>query len=300
MSETTTARTKRDWFKMALLALLPALAVGLAASLLQANTDEAAAETVPSSTTSTMAAEATTTVPPASETGAEDAAGPEQEELEQEELEQDEPEQEPEQEEPAPLAPASMELPASVEADGSGKATIEIANTGDEPLEIFLVDVNDNPIEVGEVSTQIVGGSSELIELTVDTGDLEFGDYEMTVTISTSDGVGHVDVKGSKFFVFIPWLPNLDISTNYVLPHQVNHVDVGIVNNTDDNVTVGLSSTDDRLIFEETVELEPGENEVGVVVQALPLNWAVIDILELKVSYGATEMATVTITKHGS
>lgn len=310
MSESTTARDGRDWIKIGAFALIPTLAAALLALTLDGAGTEAAAGTIPTSTTSTtttVAAEgigipfdpADYELDDLSQPASDDEGAPAEPTAEDEDDEPQGPAQPSDDGEDDPPADALMALPSEVTVE-EGKATIEVSNLGELPLEIYLVDVNDNPIEVGDVATEVGGYSSSDVELTVDTSGLPMGDYEMTVSISTNDGVGNVKVKGSKLFVFIPMLPDLDIEDSYVVPHLVNHVQLQIVNNETHDVTVTLSSDDARLDFPDEVELEPGDNDVLVLVQALPLHWSVIDILELKVGYGVTEMATVTIKKHGS
>jgi hypothetical protein len=295
--------------KIGALALMPAVAAGVLALSLDGSATEAAAGTIPSTSTTTTANGGPELPYNPEDYELDDLSQPETDALEVPDVPADgatEPDAPDEPEAPSddgeedPPAAALMALPGEVEADGQGKATIEISNLGELALEVYLVDVNDNPIEVADVATEVGAYSSEDINVTVDTSDLPFGDYEMTVSVSTNDGVGHVIVKGSKLLVFIPMLPDLDISDAYVLPHQANLLELAIVNNEAHNVTIGLNSDDDRLTFPAEVELVPGENEVVVVVQALAVPWNVIDILELTVTYGVVELETVTITKHGS
>lgn len=288
-----TAHRRRDWFKIALFVLLPALALGLVAL---GGRGDGASEAEAAAPTTTLAATQTTTT----EAGAEGEA----EELEQDVPEQPESEQ-PEPDEPEepedPPTPAQLEVPASVTVGGGNVATIEIGNSGEMPLDIFEIDTNGFPLTVGDVPGEIEGGSTETLSIEVDTTDLDDGPYTMTIGLATSGGVAEVDIVGTKFgLVFVPPTPDVDVSTDYVLPDGANILTVKMVNNEGANVTVDLSTDDDRLTVPASYELVPGENEVPVFIAPMPVAWNVIDILELTVSHDGVDMATVTITKYGS
>lgn len=302
MADNTTAENGRDWIKITAIALIPTLAAALVVLMLNGNTPEASAQ-ASESTTTTLAFEAG---PSGSDADDLEISFDSDADVVEEDGQDPEPEQQPEQDQddepqpPAePPAPAAMDMPSEVEVSGN-TATIPLTNTGEEPLEVYLVDVDGHPIEVGEVATEVAGGDTENIELTIDPTDLPFGSYEMDVSVSTNDGVGQVTVKGFKILLVLPILPNVDISENYVVPHQANLLAVKMTNDEAHSVTVGLSSEDDRLAFPAEVELAPGENTVNVSIQALAVPSNVIDVLQLTVTYGESELGTVTITKHGS
>ena len=300
MTHSDPQNENRNWFKVAALALLPTLIAGLLFILMSSSraADVAAEE----STTTTEASEPSTT-----SDGQSDWEAPESVpvDLPQQEIdgepEVDEPAED-DEEEPAPAVPtpAELGLPETVGVDGEGHGTIEISNLGESTLEIYAVDVNDNPIQMGEGADEMAGGTSQEIEFIVDTSELPFGEYEMTVSFYTNGGEGHVKVQGSKWFIVHLIPPSLDISSPYVVPHQTNAQMVTIFNNENYNVTVTLSTEDDRLTLPDEVELVPGENQVFVGIQALAVPHNVIDILQFTVNWGNTELGTVTITKHGS
>lgn len=299
MAENTT-ESRRDWIKITALALIPTLAAALVTLTLNRSASGAEAGTLLTSTTTAPFE------PGASGSDADGFEVPHQsvgqpgsdQDGDQEAAEEETPANQPEQPDDPP-APAKLELPTEVKVSGD-KASIEVSNGGELPLEIYLVDVNGHPIEVGETPAQVDGGATEVIPIEVDTTDLGFGPYEMTMTVSTSDGVGHVEVTGTKLAILVPILPSLDIGDSYIVPHQANLLEITVTNDEAHEVTVGLSSDDDRLDFPDEVVLAPGENEIALSIQALAVHWSVIDLLELTFSYGATEMGTVTITKHGS
>lgn len=282
-----TARNRRDWFKIALLLLLPALALGLVA-LGGRGTGSREAEAA-TATTTTVAAAVTTT------TGGEPA---EAEEFQPESEQPDQPDQ---PEPPEDPTPAQLEVPDSVTVGGGNVATIEIGNSGELTLEIFEIDTNGFPLSVGDVPGEIEGGATANLSVEVDTSDLDEGPYTMTVELATSGGIADIDIVGTKLgLVFVPATPDIDISTEYVLPDGANILTVMMVNNEGENVTVDLSTDDDRLTVPASYELVPGENEVPVFIAALPVAWNVIDVLQMAVGHDGVELATVTITKHGS
>lgn len=301
MSNEITARNGRDWIKIAAFALMPTLAVGLMALGMAGEIGEAEAGTVPSTTTTTFVVAEQVAYDPA------DYAIDEIPHTQPTATEEQETEADDEAEIPAPSddseddppAAALMSLPESVEVV-DGEADIEVSNLGELTLEIFEVDVNGHPLEVNNFEDQVAGYSSETIRLNVDTTNLPFGDYTMTVSISTSDGVGHVDVVGTKGFIFIPLLPDVDVPNAYVLPHGANQLKIKLVNNEAYVVTVDLTSADDRLVFPDQVDLAPGANQIDIIVQALPVQPQVIDLLELDLSWAGSELGTIEITKHGS
>lgn len=291
-----TARNRRDWFKIALLALLPALALGLVALGGKWRGADGAEATSGTSTTIAATETSTTQDEPAANQPVEDSEQTEQDETEPESPEPAQP-VEPED----PPTPAQLEVPASVTVGAGGVAHIEIGNSGELSLDIFEVDTNGFPLTVGDIPGEIAGGTTETLTIEVDTSDLDEGPYTMTVGLATSGGVADVDIEGTKLgLVFIPPTSDIDVATNYIVPHGVNSVDVKMVNNEDENVTVELGSDDDRLTFPATVELAPGENEVTVLISPLAVAWNVIDVLHMNVSESGTELATVTITKHGA
>lgn len=284
-----TTRKRRDWFKVALLVLLPALALGLVA--LGGRWDGPSEAEAAAPTTTLTDGETTTT-----EADAEDEA----EELEQDQSEQPEQPEQPEEPEDPP-APAQLEVPASVTVGAGNVASIEIGNAGDSPLEVFEIDTNGFPLSVGDVPAEIEGGTTEVLSIEVDTGDLDDGPYTMTVGLATSGGIADVDIVGTKFgLVFIPPTSDVEISTEYIVPHGVNFLDVKMVNNEDENVTLELSSDDTRLVVPATVELAPGDNDVTVAIGPMAVAWNVIDVLQMTVSQAGIELETVTITKYGS
>jgi hypothetical protein len=301
MSNETTARNGRDWIKIAALALMPTLAAGLLALGMAGDSGEAEAGTVPSSTTTTLVVAERVEYDPA-DYAVEEIPHTQPAASEEPEIEEDA-----EAETPVPSddgkddppAAALMSLPETVGVV-DGQANIEVSNLGELTLEIFEVDVNGHPLEVNKFEDQVAGYSSETIRLNVDTANLPFGDYTLTVSISTSDGVGHVDVVGTKGLIFIPLLPDVDVPDAYVLPHGANQLKVKLVNNEAYVVTVDLSSADDRLVFPDQVDLAPGANQIDIIVQALPVQPQVIDLLELDVSWAGSELGTIEITKHGS
>ncbi len=298
-SETTTEN--RNWFKVAALALLPTLIAGLVFILM--NSGEAT-ELAVEETTTTVAEEPTTTVEQSDwqepESVPVDLPDYEPEALE--ENEEAEPMEEEEAEEPAPALPTPAELAVSesVGVDADGHGVIEISNLGESTLEIFTVDVNGNPIQMGEGASEMAGGTTQEVEFIVDTSELPIGEWEMTVSFYTNGGEGHVTISGHKWFVVHLIPPSLDISSAYIVPHQTNALNVTIVNNQNYNVTVALSTEDSRLTLPEQVELQPGENQVFVGIAALAVPHNVIDVLEFDVNWGETTLGTVTITKHGS
>lgn len=294
----TTQNENRNWFRIAVLALLPTLAAGLIFILMSGGeANELATE---DSTTTTATVETTTTTEVVEEPEPVQVELPQTPEEDEDETEDDEAEVlEEDEPEPQP-APAELGLPDEVGIDEDGYGTIEISNLGDETLEIDSVDHYDHPIQMGEGAVEMAGGTSQELAFHVDTSELPIGAWEMTITFHTNGGVGDVKVKGFKWFVVHIAPPDLEISSPYIVPHQVNAVSVKIVNNEDYNVTVGLSSEYDRLSFPDEVELEPGDNYVFVAIQAYLVNPAYVQMLSLSVNWGETELGTVTIQKHGS
>lgn len=296
----------RNWVRIAALAVAPTLVAGLVAVSLSGSGTTASAETIPTTTTTTVVVEESgysfdgddyTLDQVDWDQPADQLPEPGEEITEEPALEEDEPMGDGPDDPPAAPLLITDEA-ATMDSDGYG--FYNVSNGGEETLTLIGINVNGAPIELIPGEFEFGAYDGGIVEFQLDMSEVPLGPYEYTITQMSNGGTTDIKVAGFKSLVVVFPSADLDFGTDWVLPHEANHIQLEIVNNEDHVVEFNLDSDDDRLWFPTFKALEPGVNVIHIwVTYYFEVNPNVIDVLELEASWDNTS-EMITIVKHGS